>query len=124
MMNRRGFLRRAGAAVIAAVAAPLYIPSERLDFGVPTQGLDAPRSLYLPPETWNPRTTTVTWKNVLSDAEEIATIIPIAEQGGDGRGYEWMTGTYERSESGVMTSIAFDSDILNAAFRDGMGLKV
>lgn len=34
-MDRRGFLKRAGGAILTVVAAPLFIPSERLDFGVP-----------------------------------------------------------------------------------------
>lgn len=42
MVGRRGFFARAGAALVAAVAAPLFIPSERLEFGVP--------KLILPPE--------------------------------------------------------------------------
>jgi hypothetical protein len=38
-MNRRSFLKRAGAAGLAIVAAPLYIPAERLAFGVPQHGI-------------------------------------------------------------------------------------
>lgn len=34
-MNRRSFLKRAGGAALAVVAAPLFIPAERLEFGVP-----------------------------------------------------------------------------------------
>jgi hypothetical protein len=34
-MNRRGFLKVLGGAGLSIVAAPLFIPSERLDFGVP-----------------------------------------------------------------------------------------
>ena len=34
-MNRRGFLKRAGASALAVVAAPLFIPAERLAYGVP-----------------------------------------------------------------------------------------
>lgn len=41
-MNRRSFLKRAGAATLAVVAAPLFIPSERLDFGVPKRRLIVP----------------------------------------------------------------------------------
>lgn len=33
--GRRAFLKTAGAALVTAVAAPLFIPSDRLDFGVP-----------------------------------------------------------------------------------------
>ena len=44
-MNRRSFLKRAGAATLAVVAAPLFIPSERLDFGVPKQRLIVPEPL-------------------------------------------------------------------------------
>ncbi len=41
MPSRRTFLQRA-AGLVAAVAAPLYIPSERLDFGVPRQKIAVP----------------------------------------------------------------------------------
>lgn len=34
-LSRRSFLKRVGAATLAIAAAPLFIPSERLDFGVP-----------------------------------------------------------------------------------------
>lgn len=34
-IGRRGFLKRIGTAALIVVSAPLYIPSERLDFGVP-----------------------------------------------------------------------------------------
>lgn len=44
-MNRRSFLKRAGAATLAVVAAPLFIPSERLDFGVPKRRLIVPEPL-------------------------------------------------------------------------------
>jgi len=38
-ITRRSFFKTAGSAAIAVVSAPLFIPSERLDFGVPTQRL-------------------------------------------------------------------------------------
>lgn len=38
-MNRRSFLKLAGSAALSVVAAPLFVPSERLDFGVPKQRL-------------------------------------------------------------------------------------
>lgn len=44
-MNRRSFLKRAGAATLAIVAAPLFIPSERLDFGVPKPRIIVPEPL-------------------------------------------------------------------------------
>jgi hypothetical protein len=34
-VDRRGFIRRAGAALATVLAAPLFIPSDRLVFGVP-----------------------------------------------------------------------------------------
>lgn len=40
-MNRRGFLKLAGG-LVAAVAAPVFIPADRLEFGVP-------RTIALPP---------------------------------------------------------------------------
>lgn len=39
--GRREFLKRASG-IIAAVAAPLFIPSDRLDFGVPKQRIVLP----------------------------------------------------------------------------------
>jgi hypothetical protein len=48
-MNRRSFLRRAGAAALAVVAAPLFIPAERLDFGVPRPLAPPAPQLVLPP---------------------------------------------------------------------------
>jgi hypothetical protein len=63
-VDRRSFLRRAGAAALTVVAAPLFIPSERLDFGVPkARALLVPEpetlkliggevSVYLPAEDW------------------------------------------------------------------------
>jgi len=41
-MGRRGFLKRVGAAALTVVAAPLFVPSERLEFGVPKQRLIVP----------------------------------------------------------------------------------
>lgn len=38
-MDRRAFLTRLGLGAAAVVAAPLFVPSERLAFGVPTQRL-------------------------------------------------------------------------------------
>lgn len=35
IIGRRSFLKRASGIIAAVVAAPLYIPAERLDFGVP-----------------------------------------------------------------------------------------
>jgi hypothetical protein len=64
-MDRRSFLKRAGAAALAVVAAPLFIPSERLEFGVPkARALLVPEpetlkliggevSIYLPAEDWD-----------------------------------------------------------------------
>ncbi len=40
-LSRRSFLKRAGA-FVAAVGVPLFIPAERLDFGVPTGRLIVP----------------------------------------------------------------------------------
>jgi hypothetical protein len=48
-MNRRSFLRRAGAAALAVVAAPIFIPAERLDFGVPRPLAPPAPQLVLPP---------------------------------------------------------------------------
>lgn len=44
-MNRRSFLKRAGAATLAIVSAPLFIPSERLAFGVPKPRIVVPEPL-------------------------------------------------------------------------------
>lgn len=46
-MDRRGFLKRVGATTLAVVAAPLFIPSCRLDFGVPKQALAASESVEM-----------------------------------------------------------------------------
>lgn len=43
-MDRRGFLKRAGAAALTVMAAPLSIPSERLDVGVPRQKIVLPET--------------------------------------------------------------------------------
>lgn len=42
-MNRRSFLKRAGAAALIVVAAPLFVPSERLELGVPKLIVPPPR---------------------------------------------------------------------------------
>lgn len=54
-MNRRSFIKRASG-LLAAVAAPLFIPAERLDFGVPRTALAAPAppTIRLPIEDWLP----------------------------------------------------------------------
>ena len=74
-MNRRGFLKRVGGAALAVVTAPLYIPSERLDFGVPA------RRLILSSDYDDAiKTTTLTWDNTFCDAEAIGLMIPIPEK--------------------------------------------
>lgn len=55
-MDRRSFFKRAGA-LAAGAAAALYIPAERLDFGVPRLMDSATtltdKTIYLPVETWD-----------------------------------------------------------------------
>lgn len=99
-MNRRSFLKLLGATATAAVAAPiitptasapLYIPSQRLDYGVP-RGLVTTRALPawadVEPllaqamgerlsDTWLTGTTTITCDNVFLDVDELAVLVPI-----------------------------------------------
>lgn len=84
-LSRRGFLKILGGATVAAVIAPkivlpettvvtptkapLFVPSQNLDMGVPRRILTATE---LPPAT-----TTLTWKNQFLGAGELAATVPM-----------------------------------------------
>lgn len=102
-IGRRGFLKILGSAAVAAVAAPLitpattaasaplFVPSQLLDYGVPTQRLVT--ATQMPPDLTRGRMemefsqqglatmpdarTTLSWKNTFTDAEAIGVITPI-----------------------------------------------
>lgn len=86
-IGRRGFLKILGGTAAAAVAAPLitpaqgivrpgmaplYVPPQNLDYGVPQRSLSLSTDIEAAK-----RTTTISWKNVFLDAEEIAVRVPM-----------------------------------------------
>jgi hypothetical protein len=100
MPSRRSFLRGLGGGLLAIAAAPLvvpsrapvFIPSDRLEMGVPrpiaaAPAIEMPAELRLP--ALNPhayfvsgdnglvRWSTMTWKNVFMQAEDIGLILPL-----------------------------------------------
>jgi hypothetical protein len=122
MVNRRSFLKRLGGGLLAIAAAPLvvpprapvYIPSDRLEMGVPRPIATAP-AIEMPAELWPPRLlnptayfasgdtglvqgSTMTWKDVFMRAEEID-VTMIASWASSG-----MSGPFEEDRAGLEAS--------------------